>query len=89
MSSAKPIDSETSSGHAAGIMNVQTKDWLSAEATAQPFVSRSMGSQKGTVGRTDRGLSERGASASAAARPQISPILPNKKHKKASETMPA
>eukprot|EP00959_Pyramimonas_sp_CCMP1952_P474546 9503666-Pyramimonas_sp.AAC.1 len=66
-------------------MNVQAKDWLSTEATAQPFASRSMGSQEGALGRTeDRIFSERDTSISTAVRRHSSPILPGKK---ASETM--
>eukprot|EP00959_Pyramimonas_sp_CCMP1952_P248406 5192373-Pyramimonas_sp.AAC.1 len=69
MSSAEPTDHEISSEHLAGIMNIQAKDWFSAETTAQPFASQSMGSQEGTLGRTeDRIPSERNASISASTR---------------------
>eukprot|EP00959_Pyramimonas_sp_CCMP1952_P170466 3562402-Pyramimonas_sp.AAC.1 len=74
------MDYETSSGHIARIMNMQAKDRLSAEAMAQPFVSRIMGSQEGTFGIIeDRGLSERDTSMNASARRHNTPILPSKK----------
>eukprot|EP00959_Pyramimonas_sp_CCMP1952_P264452 5529871-Pyramimonas_sp.AAC.1 len=53
MSCAEATDQGISSEHIAGIMNIQAKDWLSAEATAQPFAWQSMGSQEGTFGRTE------------------------------------
>eukprot|EP00959_Pyramimonas_sp_CCMP1952_P143222 2998493-Pyramimonas_sp.AAC.1 len=34
-------------------MNIQAKDWLSAETTAQPLASQSMGSLEGALGRTE------------------------------------
>eukprot|EP00959_Pyramimonas_sp_CCMP1952_P242598 5070552-Pyramimonas_sp.AAC.1 len=58
MSSAKPTDHETSTEHVVGIMNIQAKDWLSAEAAAQPLVSPSMGPKQGSLGRKERYLSE-------------------------------
>eukprot|EP00959_Pyramimonas_sp_CCMP1952_P148885 3114687-Pyramimonas_sp.AAC.2 len=80
MSSVKPIDYETSSGHSAGIMNTQAKDWLSAETRAHPFASHSKGSQEGMFGWTDdRGPSERDASMSALDRRHNSHSLPNEK----------
>eukprot|EP00959_Pyramimonas_sp_CCMP1952_P261591 5469415-Pyramimonas_sp.AAC.1 len=50
MSSAKPIDLDIQTEHLAEIMNFQAKDWLSAEAAAQPLASQSMGSQEGSLG---------------------------------------
>eukprot|EP00959_Pyramimonas_sp_CCMP1952_P461432 9481569-Pyramimonas_sp.AAC.1 len=80
MSSAEPTDHDIFSEHIAGIMSIQAKKWLSAEATAQPFVSQSMGSQEGALGRTeDRIPSERTKSTGASTRRQNPLDLPGKK----------
>eukprot|EP00959_Pyramimonas_sp_CCMP1952_P407349 8537352-Pyramimonas_sp.AAC.1 len=50
MSSVKLMGYGASSGHTAGMTNIQAKDWLSAETAARPFASKSMGSQEGIFG---------------------------------------
>eukprot|EP00959_Pyramimonas_sp_CCMP1952_P097289 2033569-Pyramimonas_sp.AAC.1 len=58
-------------------MNSQAKDWLSAETTAQPLASQSMGAQEGTLGRTeDHYPSERNESVDASMRRPNSLNLP-------------
>eukprot|EP00959_Pyramimonas_sp_CCMP1952_P329152 6890784-Pyramimonas_sp.AAC.1 len=64
-------------------MNIQAEDWLSAETTAQPLASRSMGSQEGALGRTEhRRPSERNTSISASARRQNPLNRPSKNHRR-------
>eukprot|EP00959_Pyramimonas_sp_CCMP1952_P113226 2366688-Pyramimonas_sp.AAC.1 len=59
------------------MMNIQAKYWLSAETTAQSLASQSMGSQKGTLGRTgDHYHSERNESVGASMGRPISLDLP-------------
>eukprot|EP00959_Pyramimonas_sp_CCMP1952_P435808 9125928-Pyramimonas_sp.AAC.1 len=50
MSSAEPTDHDIQSEQTAGIMNIQAKEWLSAETAAQPLASQSVGSQEGALG---------------------------------------
>eukprot|EP00959_Pyramimonas_sp_CCMP1952_P354419 7424786-Pyramimonas_sp.AAC.1 len=69
MSSAKPTDHDRSTEHIAGIMNIQAKELLSAETTAQPLASHSLVSQEGTLGRTeDLRLPERSEGVAASTR---------------------
>eukprot|EP00959_Pyramimonas_sp_CCMP1952_P011639 244418-Pyramimonas_sp.AAC.1 len=85
MSSAEPSDHQISSEHLAGITYIQAKDLLSADATAQPFASQSMGSQEGARGRTeDRRPSELNGGICASTRRQHFLNLPSKK---SAETM--
>eukprot|EP00959_Pyramimonas_sp_CCMP1952_P301279 6303618-Pyramimonas_sp.AAC.1 len=50
---ARNVHSGSPSERMAGIMNIQAKYWLSAETTAQPLPSQSMGSQEGALGRSE------------------------------------
>eukprot|EP00959_Pyramimonas_sp_CCMP1952_P326057 6824968-Pyramimonas_sp.AAC.1 len=85
MSSAEPTDHEILSEHFAGIIHIQAEDRLSAETTAQPLASQSMGSQEGALGRTeDHYPSGRNESVDASMRRPNSIKLPREQ---ASETV--